>query len=139
MTIHLPNDPHKSLLPADSSRLACRARCLRRRDRPDADADADLQGSPRRRAPRASGYLPEHTLEAYTKAIDLGADVIEPDLISTKDGALIARHDPALDSDHVASRPSPRSRERTMKVDGIDTTGFFAVDSRSRRSRRLER
>ena len=41
----------------------------------------------------ASGYLPEETLEAYQKAIDLGADVVEPDLISTKDGVLIARHE----------------------------------------------
>ncbi len=42
----------------------------------------------------ASGYLPEQTLEAYARAIELGADVIEMDLVSTKDGVLIARHDP---------------------------------------------
>jgi len=54
----------------------------------------------------ASGVLPEETLEAYQKAIDLGADVIEPDLISTKDGVLIARHDPNLAySTDVASHP----------------------------------
>ncbi|HMZ87526.1 MAG TPA: glycerophosphodiester phosphodiesterase family protein, partial [Giesbergeria sp.] len=39
----------------------------------------------------ASGYLPDHTLEGYKKAIELGADFIEPDLVATKDGALIAR------------------------------------------------
>ena len=44
----------------------------------------------------ASGYLPEHTLEAYRTAIAQGADFIEPDLVSTKDGVLIARHEPEL-------------------------------------------
>ena len=44
----------------------------------------------------ASGYLPEHTLEAYALAIALGADYIEPDLVATKDGHLIARHEPNL-------------------------------------------
>ena len=44
----------------------------------------------------ASGYVPEHTLESYRLAIALGADVIEPDLVSTKDGVLIARHEPML-------------------------------------------
>ena len=54
----------------------------------------------------ASGYLPENTLEAYQLAITQGAEAIEPDLISTKDGVLIARHDPNLaTSTDVASRP----------------------------------
>ncbi|TXT32824.1 MAG: glycerophosphoryl diester phosphodiesterase [Rhodocyclaceae bacterium] len=54
----------------------------------------------------ASGYLPEHTLEAYRKAIELGADVIEPDLISTQDGVLIASHYPNLARNtDVASHP----------------------------------
>lgn len=44
----------------------------------------------------ASGYLPDHTLEGYAKAIELGADFIEPDLVMTKDGVLIARHEPNL-------------------------------------------
>ncbi len=48
----------------------------------------------------ASGYLPEHTLEAYQLAIDQGAEVIEPDFISTRDGVLIARHDPNLAHQH---------------------------------------
>ncbi len=46
----------------------------------------------------ASGYLPDHTLEGYKKAIELGADFIEPDLVATKDGALIARHEPNITS-----------------------------------------
>jgi len=77
----------------------------------------------------ASGYLPEHTLEAYTLAIDLGADVVEPDLIATKDGVLIARHDPNLDySTNVASRPEFAARKKTTQVDGETQTGWFASD-----------
>lgn len=77
----------------------------------------------------ASGYLPEETLEAYAKAIDLGADVIEPDLISTKDGILIARHDPNLDtSTDVAKHPEFASRKKTTQVDGETQTGWFASD-----------
>ncbi len=77
----------------------------------------------------ASGYLPEETLEAYTLAIDMGADVIEPDLISTKDGVLIARHDPNLDtSTNVSTKPEFASRKKTTTVDGETQTGWFASD-----------
>lgn len=78
----------------------------------------------------ASGYLPEETLEAYQKALDLGADVIEPDLISTKDGVLIARHDPNLAySTNVANLPQFADRKRTnWPVDGELQTGWFAHD-----------
>lgn len=78
----------------------------------------------------ASGYLPEHTLEAYRLAIKQGADVIEPDLISTKDGVLIARHDPNLaTSTDVASRPEFADRQRVdWPVDGEKQTGWFAHD-----------
>ena len=78
----------------------------------------------------ASGYLPEETLEAYQRAIDLGADVIEPDLIATKDGVLIARHDPNLAiSTDVASHPEFTSRKRVdWSVDGELQTGWFAHD-----------
>jgi len=78
----------------------------------------------------ASGYLPEETLEAYQMAIDLGADVVEPDLISTKDGVLIARHDPNLAfSTDVASHPEFASRKRSnFPVDGELQTGWFAHD-----------
>jgi glycerophosphoryl diester phosphodiesterase len=78
----------------------------------------------------ASGYLPEHTLEAYQKAIDLGADAIEPDLISTKDGVLIASHYPnlALSTD-VAGRPEFASRKReNWPVDDEKQSGWFAHD-----------
>jgi len=78
----------------------------------------------------ASGYLPEETLEAYQLAIDQGADVIEPDLISSKDGVLFARHDPNLAiSTDVASHPEFASRKRTnFPVDGELQTGWFAHD-----------
>ena len=77
----------------------------------------------------ASGYLPEETYEAYVKAIDLGADVIEPDLVSTKDGVLIARHDPNLAySTNVASIAKFADRKKTISVDGESQTGWFAGD-----------
>lgn len=78
----------------------------------------------------ASGYLPEHTLEAYQLAIDQGAEVIEPDFISTKDGVLIARHDPNLaTSTDVASRREFADRKRVdWPVDGEKQTGWFAHD-----------
>ena len=77
----------------------------------------------------ASGYLPEETLEAYAMAIELGADVVEMDLISTKDGALICRHDPNLAiSTNVASHPEFAGRRKTTQVDGETQTGWFASD-----------
>jgi glycerophosphoryl diester phosphodiesterase len=77
----------------------------------------------------ASGYLPEHTLEAYKKAIEQGADFIEPDLVATKDGELIARHEPNItNTTDVATRPEFASRKTTKKVDGVDENGWFASD-----------
>jgi glycerophosphoryl diester phosphodiesterase len=77
----------------------------------------------------ASGELPEHTLEAYKLAILRGADFIEPDLVSTKDGVLIARHEPNLiATTDVANRPEFADRRRTMIVDGVAEAGFFASD-----------
>ena len=78
----------------------------------------------------ASGYLPENTLEAYQKAIELGADAIEPDVISTGDGVLIVSHYPNLAmSTDVASRPEFASRRReNWPVDGELQNGWFAHD-----------
>jgi glycerophosphoryl diester phosphodiesterase len=77
----------------------------------------------------ASGYLPEHTLESYLRAIELGADFVEPDLLITKDGILIARHEPLLDgTTDVASRPEFAAKKNTKLLDGIPTTGFWASD-----------
>ena len=65
----------------------------------------------------ASGYLPEHTLEAYTLAIDLGADFIEPDLVFSKDGELVVRHDIDLScSTDIAGREEFRDRKRFNKL-----------------------
>jgi glycerophosphoryl diester phosphodiesterase len=77
----------------------------------------------------ASGYLPEHTLEAYRLAIKLGADYIEPDLVATKDGVLIARHEPDItNSTDVATRDEFADRKTTRMVDGVPTEGWFASD-----------
>ena len=81
----------------------------------------------------ASGYLPEHTLDAYGRAIEMGADFIEPDLLATKDGVLIARHEPMLrGATDVADRPEFAARKTTREVDGVDTTDWFASDSSNR-------
>jgi predicted extracellular nuclease/glycerophosphoryl diester phosphodiesterase len=78
----------------------------------------------------ASGELPEHTIEAYRLAILRGADFIEPDLVSTKDGVLIARHEPILGgTTDVASRPEFASRKRSGVIDGVTYNNeFFASD-----------
>jgi len=76
-----------------------------------------------------SGYLPEHTLEAYALGIELGADYIEPDLVATKDGHLIARHEPNLiATTNVASLPQFEGRRRMEVVDGVPTEGYWARD-----------
>lgn len=77
----------------------------------------------------ASGYLPDHTLESYRHAIALGADFIEPDLVATKDGVLIARHEPNISTTtDVQNRPEFANRKRTAVVDGFEEEGWFASD-----------
>ncbi|MCK6387825.1 MAG: glycerophosphodiester phosphodiesterase [Zoogloea sp.] len=76
----------------------------------------------------ASGILPEHTLEAYTAAIEQGADFIEPDLVLTQDGVMIVRHEPMLDGTTDVASKFPASRMRTRNVDGVATTAYFASD-----------
>lgn len=77
----------------------------------------------------ASGYLPEHTLAAYAVAILQGADFIEPDLVATRDGHLIARHDNRLDpTTDVAARPEYGARRTRKQVDGSETEGWFSED-----------
>ena len=77
----------------------------------------------------ASGYLPEHTLESYKKAIDMGADFIEPDLEVTKDGELVVRHEPNITATtDVSTRPEFANRKKTRKVDGKEETGWFVTD-----------
>jgi len=77
----------------------------------------------------ASGFLPEHTLESYALAIELGADFIEPDLVATKDGVLIPRHEPnIINTTDVKDRPEFSQRKRKAVVDGAEEEGFFASD-----------
>ncbi|UDF02546.1 glycerophosphodiester phosphodiesterase [Asticcacaulis sp. AND118] len=77
----------------------------------------------------ASGYRPEHTIEAYNLAIHMGADYIEPDVVSTRDGVLICRHEPMLSgTTDVRQRPEFASRQRTIAVDGLSITDFFTSD-----------
>lgn len=77
----------------------------------------------------ASGYLPEHTLAAYALAIAQGADFIEPDLVPTRDGVLIARHENELSATtDVADRPEFADRRTTKAIDGVDVEGWFSED-----------
>jgi glycerophosphoryl diester phosphodiesterase len=77
----------------------------------------------------AAGHLPEHTLEGYALAIEMGADFVEPDLVATKDGVLIARHEPNLiATTNVKDIPKFAARQRVAIVDGVPETGFFASD-----------
>ena len=77
----------------------------------------------------ACGYLPEHTLESYQLAIEMGADFIEPDLVATQDGVLIARHEPWLgQSTDIASHPEFASRKTRRVVDGVEIFDWFACD-----------
>jgi len=75
----------------------------------------------------ASGYRPEHTLESYTLAIEQGADYIEPDLVATKDGVLVARHENEIGSTTDVAEKFP-ARRRTVNVDGEAVTGWFTED-----------
>jgi glycerophosphoryl diester phosphodiesterase len=77
----------------------------------------------------ASGERPEHTLESYRLAIEEGADYIEPDLVMTRDGVLIARHENEIGgTTDVARHPEFAARRRTQVIDGESMTGWFTED-----------
>jgi glycerophosphoryl diester phosphodiesterase len=77
----------------------------------------------------ASGERPEHTLESYQRAIEQGADYIEPDLVMTRDGVLIARHENEIGgTTDVAHHPEFADRRRTQVIDGETMTGWFTED-----------
>ncbi|MCB2066766.1 MAG: glycerophosphodiester phosphodiesterase [Erythrobacter sp.] len=77
----------------------------------------------------ASGERPEHTLAAYELAIDQGADYIEPDLVPTRDGVLVARHENEIGgTTDVAQHPEFASRLTTRTIDGVEVTGWFTED-----------
>ncbi|MGH7694933.1 MAG: glycerophosphodiester phosphodiesterase family protein, partial [Gemmatimonadaceae bacterium] len=75
----------------------------------------------------ASGHRPEHTLEAYALAIAMGADFIEPDLVSTRDGVLIARHENEIGGTTDVAARYPE-RKATRVIDGDSVTGWFSED-----------
>ncbi|MFJ5060586.1 glycerophosphodiester phosphodiesterase [Streptomyces nigra] len=78
----------------------------------------------------ASGYRPEHTLGSYQLALDMGADIVEAgDLVPTRDGHLVCRHEPEIGgTTDVARRPEFAGRRRTKSLDGVATTGWFTED-----------
>jgi glycerophosphoryl diester phosphodiesterase len=77
----------------------------------------------------ACGYRPEHTLASYELAARLGADYLEPDLVSTRDGVLVARHEPEIGgTTDVAAHPEFADRRTTKQVDGHPVHGWFASD-----------
>jgi glycerophosphoryl diester phosphodiesterase len=77
----------------------------------------------------ASGYRPEHTLAAYRLAIAMGADYIEPDLVSTRDHVLVARHENEIGgTTDVAAHPEFAARRTTKTIDGVQVTGWFTED-----------
>jgi glycerophosphoryl diester phosphodiesterase len=94
------------------------------------------RGSRRRRRPLVIGhrgapaYRPEHTIGSYTLAIEMGADYIEPDLVFTKDGQLVARHEPDIGgTTDVADRPEFRDRQKTLTIDNTTFTNtWFTFD-----------
>ena len=77
----------------------------------------------------SAGYRPEHTLASYRLAIEMGADYIEPDLVSTKDHVLVARHENDITATtDVANHPEFADRKTTKVVDGNSITGWFTED-----------
>ncbi|WP_394552915.1 glycerophosphodiester phosphodiesterase family protein [Agromyces sp. MMS24-JH15] len=77
----------------------------------------------------APGYRPEHTRSAYELAFALGADAVEPDLVATRDGVLVLRHENEISgTTDVASRPEFARLRTTREVDGVEQTGWFTED-----------
>lgn len=77
----------------------------------------------------ASGYRPEHTRSAYQLAFEQGADAVEPDLVATKDGVLVIRHENEISgTTDVGSHPEFADRRTTKTIDGVSLTGWFTED-----------
>ena len=77
----------------------------------------------------ASGYRPEHTRSAYALAFALGADAVEPDIVASKDGVLVLRHENEISgTTDVATRKEFASRKTTKVIDGASLTGWFTED-----------
>src|SRR5687767_15251122 len=102
---------------------------------PSASASGDGEAAASRKGPLvighrgASGYRPEHTLAAYELAARMGADYVEPDLVVTKDGELVARHENEIGgTTDVAAHPEFAARKATKVIDGAPITGWFTED-----------
>ncbi|WIY04713.1 glycerophosphodiester phosphodiesterase [Amycolatopsis mongoliensis] len=77
----------------------------------------------------APGYRPEHTLASYELAYRMGVDYVDVDLVPTKDGQLVARHEPEISgTTDVAKHPEFANRKKTLVIDGVSTTGWFTQD-----------
>jgi len=77
----------------------------------------------------APAYRPEHTVASYDLAIDLGAELIEPDVVVSRDGVLVVRHESELSlSTDIAARPEFANRRSTREVDGVVSAGWFTED-----------
>lgn len=77
----------------------------------------------------ASGYRPEHSEAAYRLAVELGADAIEPDIVASRDGVLVLRHENEISgTTDVADRPEFADRRTTKRIEGADVTGWFTED-----------
>ncbi|MCZ4097562.1 glycerophosphodiester phosphodiesterase [Streptomyces sp. So13.3] len=101
----------------------------------DTAANRGGHGSPKLPVPTvighrgSSGYRPEHTFGSYQYALDIGADVIEQDLVPTKDGHLVCRHEPEIGgTTDVSKHPEFASRRTTKTIDGTAMTGWFTED-----------
>ncbi|WP_329053857.1 glycerophosphodiester phosphodiesterase [Amycolatopsis sp. NBC_01488] len=77
----------------------------------------------------APGYRPEHTLASYELAYRMGVSYVDVDLVPTKDGRLVARHEPEIGgTTDVAQHPEFANRKKTLVIDGVSTTGWFTQD-----------
>ncbi len=96
----------------------------------EADAQFQMKNTPIVIGHRGTaGNRPDHTIEGYTLAIEMGADFIEPDLVLTKDGHMVARHEPMIGgTTDVASHPEFASRKTKRMVDGVEYNDWFATD-----------
>ena len=77
----------------------------------------------------AAGYVPEHTLDSYFLAMQFGADFVEPDLVMSRDGVLIAGHENEIGgTTDVAARPQFAARRTRRSIDGTQVEGWFTED-----------
>ncbi|WP_442927886.1 glycerophosphodiester phosphodiesterase family protein [Microbacterium sp. CCNWLW134] len=77
----------------------------------------------------APGYRPEHSRSSYTLALEMGVDAVEPDVVLSKDGVLVVRHENEISgTTDVATRPEFADRRTTKEVDGVALTGWFTED-----------